>query len=54
MTMFFQISLRPVGVLVAPLLNLSWVLIVLPLSLALCAVILGFILIREVMMIQKM
>ena len=53
MTMVFQISVTPVGVLLSPLLNLSWVLIVLPLSLALCVVILGFILIPE-MMIQKM
>jgi len=53
MTMFFKISLTPVGLLVVPLPNVGWVLIVLPLSLALCAVILGFILIQEIT-IQKM
>lgn len=40
---FFQISLTPVGVLVAPWHNFSSVLVVLSLSLVLCAI-LGFIL----------
>lgn len=50
-TLFFQISLTPVGVLVASLHNFSPVLVVLTLSLVLCAI-LGFIL--EEMMKQKM